>query len=109
MADLKFVSWKEIFLKALDESDRDKAAKLVHEADLAIYKRQRELGDSPLHREELSTMSVAAEALRVTRRMIEAHTLWVRADEISTHNQHLVIERAIIEGAIRPTTGAEQG
>jgi hypothetical protein len=50
MADLKFVSWKEIFLKALDESDRDKAAQLVHEADLAIYKRQRELGDSPLHR-----------------------------------------------------------
>jgi len=50
MADLKFVSWKEIFLKALDESDRDKAAQLVHEADLAIYKRQRELGDSPLHK-----------------------------------------------------------
>ena len=68
MSDLKSVSWKEVFLKALEEPDREKAAQLVHEADLAIYKRQRELGDSTKHREELSIMSVAAEALRVKRR-----------------------------------------
>jgi hypothetical protein len=74
MSDLKSVIWKEIFLKALNESDRDKAAQLVHEADLAIYKRQRELGDSPTHREELSTMCVAAEALRVTRRAFDGAT-----------------------------------
>ena len=75
MSDLKSVSWKEIFLKALDEPDRNKAAQLVHEADLAIYKRQRELGNSPRHGEELSTMCVAAEALRVTRRAFDGSTI----------------------------------
>jgi hypothetical protein len=72
MSDLQFVSWKEVFLKALDEKDRNKAAQLLHEADLAIFRRQQELDDSPLHREELSAIAVAIEALRVTRRALDA-------------------------------------
>lgn len=72
MSDLKFVSWKEVFLKSLDEPDHHKAAQLIHEAELAMYKRQRELADPVAHRDELSTMSVAAEALRVMKRELDA-------------------------------------
>jgi hypothetical protein len=72
VSDLHFVSWKEVFLKALEEKDRNKAAHLVHQADLAIFRRQQELHNSPLHREELSAIAVAIEALRVSRRALDA-------------------------------------
>lgn len=72
MSDLHFVSWKEVFLKALGEKDRNKAAHLLHEADLAIFRRQQELHNSPLHREELRAIVVAIEALRVSRRALDA-------------------------------------
>jgi hypothetical protein len=67
MSDLQFVSWKEVFLKAMEEKDTNKAAELLHQADLAIFRREQELDDSPLHREELSAIAVAIEALRVSR------------------------------------------
>jgi hypothetical protein len=70
LSDLKFVSWKEILLKTLDETDPEKLARLVPEAELAMFKRQQELCDSLQNREELSTMSVASEALRVVKRRI---------------------------------------
>jgi hypothetical protein len=70
MSDIKFVSWKEILLKTLDEADPDKLAQLVPETELAMFKRQQELKNSPQHSEELSTMSVASEALRVVKRRI---------------------------------------
>lgn len=70
MSDIKFVSWKEILLKTLDETDPEKLARLVPEADLAMFKRRQELSDSPQDSEELSTMSVASEALRVVKRRI---------------------------------------
>jgi hypothetical protein len=70
LSDLKFVSWKEILLKTLDETDPEKLARLVPEAELAMFKRELELCDSPQNSEELSTMSVASEALRVVRRRI---------------------------------------
>ena len=72
MSDLHFVSWKEVFIKAIEEKDSDKAAQLLHEADLAIFCREQELGNSPQHREELSAIAVAIEALRVTRRALNA-------------------------------------
>jgi hypothetical protein len=67
MSDLQFASWKEVFLKAMDEKDRNKATQLLHQADEAIFRRQQELDDSPLHREELSAIAVAIEALRVSQ------------------------------------------
>jgi hypothetical protein len=70
VTDLKLVSWKEVFLKILDEKDPEKLARLVPEADLAMFKRRQELSDSPQNSEELSTMSVASEALRVVKRGI---------------------------------------
>ena len=72
MSDLHFVSWKEVFINALEEKDSNKAARLLHEADLAIFRREQELDNSPLHREELSAIAVAIEALRVTRRALAA-------------------------------------
>jgi len=71
MSDLQFVSWKEVFIKALDETDRNKAARLLHDADIAIFRRQQELDNSPLHRDELSAIAVAIEALRVSRRALD--------------------------------------
>lgn len=70
MSDIKFVSWKEIFLKAVDESDPEKLTRLVPEAELAIFKRQQELYNCPQHSEELSQMCVASEALRVIKHRI---------------------------------------
>jgi hypothetical protein len=67
MQDLRSVSWKEIFEQALNESDREKLHRLVREAEVAIFPRREELGDSAEAREELSTMSVATEALRPIR------------------------------------------
>jgi hypothetical protein len=67
MSDLQFASWKEVFLKAMDEKDRNRAAELLHQADQAIFHRQQELGNSSLHGEELSAIAVAIEALRVSR------------------------------------------
>jgi hypothetical protein len=70
MTDLKFVSWKEIFLKTMDETDPEKLSRLVPEAELAIFKRQQGLYNCPQHSEELSTMCVASEALRVVKHRI---------------------------------------
>jgi hypothetical protein len=70
MSDIQFVCWKEIFLKALDEADPEKLARLVPAAELAIFRRQQELCDNPQNSEERSTMCVASEALRVVKRRI---------------------------------------
>jgi hypothetical protein len=70
MSDIKFVSWKEILLKTLDETDPEKLARLVPEAELAMFKRHQELHNCPQDDEELSAMSVASEALRVVKHRI---------------------------------------
>jgi hypothetical protein len=67
MSELKFVSWKEIFQKAIEETDRDKRAQLVQQADLAIFHRQQQLYNCDRYREELSAMNAATEALRVIK------------------------------------------
>jgi hypothetical protein len=67
MSDLKFVSWKEIFQKAMEETDRAKQGQLVRQADLAIFHRQQKLYNCIQHREELSALNAATEALRVIK------------------------------------------
>jgi hypothetical protein len=69
MGDLRFVSWKEIFQKAMHETDRDKMANLVAQADLAIFQRQH-LHACDQHRAELSAMGAASEALGVVKRTL---------------------------------------
>jgi hypothetical protein len=61
------LQWKDILLQALNESDRQKLRRLVPEAEVAIFLRRKELGNSVEAREELSTMAVAIEALRSIR------------------------------------------
>jgi|BogFormECP03_OM2_1039629.scaffolds.fasta_scaffold08959_2 hypothetical protein len=61
------VHWKEIFMQAANETDKQKLDRLVREAELAIGLRRAELEDYAAAREELSTMAVATEALRAIR------------------------------------------
>ncbi len=70
MSDIKLVLWKEIFMKTLNETDPEKLAQLVPKVELAMFKRELELYDCSAPSEELSTMCVAYEALRVLRRRI---------------------------------------
>jgi hypothetical protein len=80
MSDLKFVSWKEIFQRAVEETDREKQRQLVQQADLAIFQRQQKLYNCIQYREELNALNAATEALRLikhTGRELEK-TVWLR-------------------------------
>ena len=80
MSDLKFVSWKEIFQKAVVETDRGKQSFLVQQADLAIFHRQQKLYNCDQHREELHALNAATEALRVIKQAARGleKTVWDR-------------------------------
>jgi hypothetical protein len=54
-------------MQAVNQADREKLERLVRDAELAILLRREELEDSAEARAELSTMAVAAEALRSIR------------------------------------------
>jgi hypothetical protein len=56
-------SWKELFLGALIESNKEKLTELVQATEKAIAFRAQELLNSPDHREERSEMAVAHAAL----------------------------------------------
>jgi hypothetical protein len=70
MSDIKLVLWEEIFLKTVKETNPEKLAQLVPRVELAMFKRELELCDCSQPSEELSTMCVAYEALRVVKRRI---------------------------------------
>jgi hypothetical protein len=72
MSELKFVSWKEIFQRAIEETDRDKRSQLVQQADFAVFQRQQQLFNCDRHREELSALNAATEALRVIKHAARA-------------------------------------
>ena len=67
MSDLRLVSWKEIFQKAVEESDREQQGFLVQQADLAIFQRQQKLYNCVQHREELNALNAATETLRLLK------------------------------------------
>lgn len=67
MSDDSSLHWKEIFMQAVNESDRQKLRRLVPEAEVALFLRRAELEESAENREELSTMAVAIETLRSIR------------------------------------------
>ena len=56
-------SWKQPFLQALRETDKQRLRELVLAAEHAIILRQQELGNSSHHHEERSEMQVAIAAL----------------------------------------------
>jgi len=51
----------------MEETDRAKQGQLVRQADLAIFHRQQKLYNCIQHREELSALNAATEALRVIK------------------------------------------
>jgi hypothetical protein len=56
-------SWKQPFLQALEESDKQKLGELVSASELAMFRRRQELRNSSDHHEERSEMNVAELAL----------------------------------------------
>jgi hypothetical protein len=56
-------SWKELFLWALIESDKEKLTGLIQAIERAIASRAQELFNSPDHHEERSEMAAANAAL----------------------------------------------
>jgi hypothetical protein len=63
MRDSYPISWKELFLWALIESDKEKLTGLIQAIERAIASRAQELSNSPDHHEERSEMAVANAAL----------------------------------------------
>ena len=55
--------WKELYLWALIESDKEKLTRLVQAIERAIASRAQELFNSPDHHEERSEMAAANAAL----------------------------------------------
>jgi hypothetical protein len=67
MSDSASIDWKDIFIRAANESDQEKLRRPVRDAEVAIFLRREELANSADARDELSTMAVASEALRTIR------------------------------------------
>jgi hypothetical protein len=63
MHDSDAISWKELFLWALIESDKEKLTGLIQAIERAIASRAQELSNSPDHHEERSEMAAANAAL----------------------------------------------
>ncbi len=63
MQDSYLMSWKELYLQALLESDTKKLTGLVQAAELAMALRGQELLNSADHHEECSEMAIAKASL----------------------------------------------
>jgi hypothetical protein len=63
MQDSYLMSWKDLYLQALLESDREKLTELVLATEQAISLRAQELLNSSDHHEELSEIPVAKGSL----------------------------------------------
>jgi hypothetical protein len=55
--------WKEPYLAALQESDKEKLVHLVHAAESAIFLRAQELSDNPRHCEERMELKACCKGL----------------------------------------------
>ena len=63
MRDSYPISWKELYLSALIESDKEKLTGLIQAIEGAIASRSQELLNSPDHHQERSEMATANAAL----------------------------------------------
>ncbi len=63
MSESNSRSWKEPFLEALLETDKEKLTKLVYAAEGTMFLRLQKLAGSSDHHEERSEMQVACAAL----------------------------------------------
>jgi hypothetical protein len=67
MRDLRPIIWQEAFIKAVDEPDRETLARLIHDAELAIFLRRQQMGDPAEYREEVRAMDVSTQALNAIK------------------------------------------
>jgi hypothetical protein len=63
MQDSYSSGWKQSFLAALGETDKDKLPALMYAAELAIFLRMQELADSADHHDERDEIQKACAAL----------------------------------------------
>jgi hypothetical protein len=63
MAENVTTSWKELYERALGETDKQKLGELVLSAEAAIYRRYQDLQSSSNHHEERRTLKEAADRL----------------------------------------------
>jgi len=61
------VSWKELYLQALRESDKEKLAELIDATEDAMFLRLQELEDSSDSKEERNEIRAACEDLLAIR------------------------------------------
>ena len=69
MGDSHSSSWKEPYLEALREPDKEKLTELVHATELAMFRLQ-ELAGSADHHEERTEIGVACENLLTLKTLL---------------------------------------
>ncbi len=63
MRELSPVLWQDAFIRAVDEPDRETLARLIREAERAIFLRRRQLDDLANYRDEVRAMKLATLAM----------------------------------------------
>jgi hypothetical protein len=63
MLDLRPVLWQEAFIRAVDEPDRDTLARLIREAEVAIFFRRQQLESPGDYSNEVRAMNLATLAM----------------------------------------------
>lgn len=70
MRDSHSLSWKETYLAALKENDKEKLTGLLYATELAMFLRAQELAKSADGHEELNEITIASENLLALKTII---------------------------------------
>ena len=63
MVEITATSWKEVYEKTRQETDKQKLGELVLAAEAAIFRRYQEIAPSPNHHDERHSMKEATDYL----------------------------------------------
>ena len=63
MVEISATSWKEVYEKTRQETDKQKLGELVLAAEAAIFRRYQEIAPSPNHHDECRSMKEATDYL----------------------------------------------
>ena len=63
MVEITTTSWKEVYEKTRQETDKQKLGELVLAAEAAIFRRYQEIAPSPNHHDERRSMKEATDDL----------------------------------------------
>jgi len=70
MRDSNSLSWKQTYLAALQENDKEKLTGLLYATELAMFLRAQELSQSEDGQKELNEIAIASENLLVLKTVI---------------------------------------